>query len=128
MPPLQGLLMTLIVSAFWHDASGEMNEFTDWEDGHQTAGPERARWELWGSDAVRRRGAKFLPQLAESDLWVSPDELQEFEEEVRALLADADAIRAELGRSQQCILPHYLNNFLRAAKYARARHGGVNIT
>ena len=121
--------MSLVVSAYWRDpATGATEEFTDWEDGHHMAGVERARWDLWGSEAVRRRGAKFLPQLAESDLWVAPEELDAFVAEVRALLADVDGLRAELGRGPDCLLPHYLGNFLRAAEYARTRGGGVNIT
>ncbi|MFT3880232.1 MAG: hypothetical protein QM703_11295 [Gemmatales bacterium] len=121
--------MSLVVSAFWNDlATGELREFTDWDDGHHMAGVERARTDLWGSESVRRRGAKFLPKLAESNLWVSPDELPEFIAEVRALLAEVDKLRAELGRDPDCTLSHYLTNFLRAAEYATVRSGGVNIT
>jgi len=121
--------MTLVVSAFWRDpTSGDTQEFTDWDAGHHMAGVERARWELWGSESVRRRGAKFLPQLAESDLWVPPEDLEAFVAEVQALFTEVDALRAELGRGPDCSLPHYLNNFLRAAAYARARGGGVNVT
>jgi hypothetical protein len=121
--------MTLVVSTFWTDpVSGETEEFTDWDAGHYMAGVERARWELWGSDAVKRRGAKFLPQLAEDNLWVSPEELDAFVCEVQTLLADVNGLREELDRGPDCTLPHYLNNFLRAAEYAKARMGGINIT
>ena len=104
-----------------------MLEFTDWDNGHHMAGAERARSELWGSQAVRRRGAVFLPQLAESNLWVAPEELPAFVAEVSTLLADVGALCGELDRNQD-ILRHYLNNFLRAAEYAAARSGGINIT
>ncbi len=121
--------MSLVVSAWWRDpATGEFKQFTDWEDGHYMAGVERARWDLWGSDAVRRRGASFLPQLAESDLWVAPEDLEAFSSEVHGLSADLDGLREELGRGPDCLLPHYLDNFLRAAEFARARGGGINIT
>jgi hypothetical protein len=121
--------MSLVVSAFWTDpATGESHEFTDWDDGHYMAGVERARWDLWGSEAVRRRGATYLPQLADSDLWVGPADLPAFVAEVRTLLADVEGLRAELGRGRDCTLPHYLANFLRVAEYAAARGGGVNIT
>jgi hypothetical protein len=51
--------MTLTASAFWRDpATGEFEEFTDWEDGHYMAAVERARRNLWGSEPVQRRGAK----------------------------------------------------------------------
>lgn len=121
--------MSLVVSAFWCDpATGDTHELTDWENGHHMAGVERARWELWGSEPVRRRGATFLPQLAESDLWVGPDELDGFVSEVRRLSDETDALRAELGRPPDCLLPHYLDNFLRAAELGRSRGGGINIT
>ncbi len=121
--------MSLVVSAFWIDpVSGETHEFTDWDEGHHMAGVERARWELWGSEAVRRRGATFLPQLAESNLWVIPADLQAFVMEVRSLLADVEGLRKDLGRGPDCSLPHYFSNFLRAAEYAASRGGGINIT
>lgn len=121
--------MSLVVSTFWHDPkSGEQREHTDWDDGHHMAGVERARWDLWGSAAVRGRGATFLPRLAESDLWVQPEELDAFVAEVQSLLSALDELRAELGRGPDCLLPHYLGNFLRAAAYARERNGGISIT
>ncbi len=121
--------MSLVVSAHWRDpATGEVQHFTDWDAGHSLAGVESARWELWGSEAVKRRGATFLPRLSKCDLWVGPEELEAFVAEVRGLLADVDGLRAELGRGPDCSLPQYLHNFLRAAEYARAKGGGVNIS
>ncbi len=121
--------MTLVISAYWLDPeTGAFEEFTDWEAGHHMAGVERSRWDLWGSEAVRRRGARFLPHLADSDLWVAPEDLERFMVEVRGLLADLDVLRAELGRGPDCLLPHYLGNFLHAAEYARVRGGGINIS
>jgi hypothetical protein len=121
--------MSLIVSTVWRDpATGDSQSYTDWENGNYMAGVERARFELWGSDALRRRGAKFLPQLAESDLWVAPEELDAFVSEIDRLLSDIEALRAELRRSSDCFLSHYLNNILRAADYAHEMKGGVSIT
>ena len=121
--------MSLVVTAYWTNPdTGESEEFTDWDHGHHMAGAEQARWNLWGAEAVKRRGAAFLPKLAESDLWVTPDELEAFVAEVRCLLGDVEGLRVELGRRPDCGLPHYLDNFLRAAEYAAARDGGVNIT
>ncbi|QDT36335.1 hypothetical protein [Stratiformator vulcanicus] len=121
--------MTLVVSAYWRDpVSGETKEFTDWSEGRHMAGAERARTELWGSTAIRRRGAKYLPLLAESDLWITPEDLDDFVVEVRELLHHLDDLRVELKRKADCALPHYLHNFLRAAEYAHAKGGGVNIT
>lgn len=120
--------MSLLVAAYWRDPeTGEIVQFVDWEGGHQIAGVERARYDLWGSEAVRRRGARFLPQLAGSDLCVEPDDLDAFVTEVRGLLADLDGLRAELSCGPDGLLSEYLDNFLRAAEYARARGGGVII-
>lgn len=121
--------MTLVVSAHWRDSStGESHDYTDWSDGHHMAGVECARSELWGSDAVKSRGAKYLPQLKENDLWVEPSDLDSFEAEVRMLLEAVPELRSELGRGPDCTLPHYLNNFIRTIEFARSKGGGVSIT
>lgn len=121
--------MTLIVSAFWIDpGTGVAEHFTDWDDGRYMAGVERGREDLWGSEPVRRRGARFLPQLVGSDLWVAPGDLEAFVKEVEMLSADVEGLRAELGRGPDCSLPYYLANFLRAAKFAAAKGGGVTIS
>jgi len=120
--------MSLVVSAFWTDpATGEWHTFVDEDNGYYMAGGESARSTLWGSQAVRRRGATFLPQLAHSDMWVGPDELAAFVAEVKALQADVNGLCAELGFRPDGTLPHFLANFLRAAEYAAARGGGVTI-
>ena len=42
-------LMSLVVSTFWRDpATGDTQEFTDWDDGRSLVGVLRARWESWG--------------------------------------------------------------------------------
>ena len=121
--------MTLVVSANWIDAeSGEEIDFTDWDDGHHMAGPESARQELWGSEVIKRLGAKCLPQLSDSDLFVGNERLDELEREVYLLGDNVDLIRSELKRNDDCALPHYLANFLRAIKIARQHGGGISIT
>ena len=121
--------MTLIISANWIDTvSSEEIDFTDWNDGHHMAGPEAARHELWGSDSIKRLGAKYLPQLSGSDLFVCNEMLEEFEREVRLLSDNVPLIRFELNRYDDCALPHYLANFLRAIETARKNGGGITIT
>jgi hypothetical protein len=121
--------MSLVVSAFWTDpTSGQYCQFTDWDDGHYMAGVEASRRDVWGSKAVRMRGATFLPQLGESDLWVGHEDLPAFVAEVQSLLSDLDALRIELGRGADCGLHHHFRNFLRAAEYAFARGGGICVT
>lgn len=119
--------MTLIVGSFWTDPeSGTFVTHVEWEGSHEMAGCEVARQTLWGSLSIRSRGARFLPQLSETDLWVGPEELDHFETEVRTLLQDAEVIAAELDRYVQDVT-HYLRNFLRAVTVARKHGGGIFI-
>jgi hypothetical protein len=119
--------MSLVVSWFWRDPiSGEVEEYTDWSDGHHMAGAEATRRDLWVSVSVRRLGALLLPQLAESNLQVGPEDFDAFETEVRLLATDLNALRAGTGWRQDR-LAHYSANFLRAIEYARSKAGDVMI-
>ncbi len=121
--------MTLVVSAYWMDPnSGEEIDYTDWDHVHHMAGPESARQELWGSASIKSLGAKYLPCLSEGDLWVPNEVLDEFEREVRVLSDNVERIRWELNRRDDCALPHYLANFLRAIETARQHGGGMSIS
>jgi hypothetical protein len=120
--------MTLVVSTFWDDPeTGGSIHHTDWDDGHHMAGVEAARWSLWGSAAVRRRCASFLPQLANGDLYVSPEQVPAFLAEVLMLLDDVEQLARELEQYDVSRLQHYLTNFVRAAELAKFRGGGVLI-
>jgi hypothetical protein len=122
-----GATMTLAVFSFWNDPeTGERQSFMDSAEGRCMAGVEQARWDLWGSEAVRRRGATFLPRLAKGDLWVDNEELDAFETEVVALMTDLAGLHGELNYRIDS-LAHYLDNFLRAIEHARSKGGGVCI-
>lgn len=119
--------MTLAVSSFWNDPeTGTRERFMDSAEDRYMAGVEQARWDLWGSEAVRRRGATFLPRLAHGDLWVDNEQLDAFEKEVAALKTDLVGLHSELDHRIDT-LAHYLDNFLRAIEHARSRGGGVCI-
>ncbi|MCB9687789.1 MAG: hypothetical protein H6738_02580 [Alphaproteobacteria bacterium] len=120
--------MSLVVSSFWIDSvTGEFHEHVSWDDGRYQAGLEAYRVSLWGSEAVRRRGARFLPRLARENLRVEHDELDAFVAELDTLDADADALCGELGRDDTDRIRRYLDHFRAAAELGRARGGGVII-
>jgi hypothetical protein len=120
--------MSLVVSAVWTDPeSGERVEHVEWSDGGYLAGIESAREQLWSAPALIRRGARFLPRLRESDLWVEPEDLDAFEVEVRTLTAEFDTLAAEVNWGPG-LLRHYLGNLQRAIEVAREHGGGVLVS
>ena len=90
------------------------------------AGFERTRSELWGLAAVRSLGAAFLPQLADSDLWVGIDEVEAFAAECAVLLANLPVIAAASGWGEDFI-KFRLTNMADAARRARQAGGGVVV-
>jgi hypothetical protein len=78
--------MSLSVDVYVGDAAGTMLKVLDTPEGKSDlAGPESWRTKVWGSEAVRSLGARFFPQLAESDLYVNADEIPAFIEECALL-------------------------------------------
>lgn len=85
--------MTLLVHTFVYDEPGKPRLLDDPEDGSDMAGFESSRTKLWGSEHARALGARFLPGLAADDLYVQPEDIEEF-------LAECELLRghtAELG-------------------------------
>lgn len=70
--------MTLLVHTFVHDEPGKLRLLDDPEDGGDMAGFESSRTKLWGSEPARALGARFLPRLADDDLYVQPEDVEEF--------------------------------------------------
>ncbi|KAB1935760.1 hypothetical protein F8271_21470 [Micromonospora sp. ALFpr18c] len=95
-------------------------------------GAERFRHDLWGSAAVRRLGARFLPQLADitvenrGNLQVLPGQLDAFEQECVLLAENVEHLAAATGLDPDRVL-HYLTNVRHAVERARAVHGGVIV-
>ncbi|WP_327318496.1 hypothetical protein [Streptomyces sp. NBC_01235] len=104
-------------------------------DGMDLAGPESWRTEVWGSRAIRRTGARFLPALVSvhnGDV-VAPDEIP-------ALLAEIALVRACLTRLATETCPpdrtaeshrHHISSRLdgieASARYAGRVGGGLLI-
>lgn len=82
---------------------------------------------VYGSAAVRLRGAHFLPELAHQDLMIEGADVVVFISECAALLADIDSLAAET-----CVgvedLRFRITNLLRAAEKAQTIHGVVWIS
>ncbi|WP_230423502.1 hypothetical protein [Streptomyces radicis] len=64
--------MSLSVDVFVVEAGGAIRVLDVPAGCSDLAGFERWRTTVWGSDAVRSLGARFLPVLAEADLRSSP--------------------------------------------------------
>ena len=97
------------------------------EPGATLGGFEVWRTSVYGSPAFQRRGARFLPRLADSDLFMEGDELVEFIGECTDLLSDVDALALEVGVGPE-VLRFRIENFVRAAKKAEAIAGLISIS
>jgi len=119
--------VTLLVDLF-NPAEGPYAYLNAIED--DAAGFESYRLRLWSAPPLVARGARFLPQLAHSDLFVFPEELADFASECRSLRDDADEIAITLwGTSDGAAeLRRYLDRFISAAALAEQRAVGVCIS
>lgn len=96
--------MTLVVSVHQCDpGSGEVGPSLALKPGAELAGFEVWRTAVYGSAAMRRRGARFLPQLATSDLLLESSDLLAFQQECADLLRDIGPLSAELGLDVQTL-------------------------
>ena len=119
--------MTLSVSVHQRDAdTGELGPDLVAEAGAGLGGFEVWRTSVYGSDAVRRRGAHFLPQLASANLMLEGDELALFRAECVGLIGDVQQLGIELGVGPET-LSHRLSNFVAAADQAMLVGGVVWI-
>ena len=97
---------------------------------NDAAGGESFRTRVWGSDALVSRGAVFLPQLKDSDLFVFPDDLPAFADECRMIAASATEIATDIWSDPDCAesLHRYTATFLGAIELAIERSVGVCIS
>ena len=122
------------MDVFSVDENGKMHEVFDVPEGcSDLAGFESWRTKVWGSEAVRGLGAQFFPQLAESDLYVAPDQVQSFIEEC-ALLRGSLSLIARRPEGPEDPDERFLEQISRrlanvedAASRARAVGAGVVI-
>ncbi|MFB7107800.1 hypothetical protein [Streptomyces sp. NPDC056291] len=86
--------MSLSVDVFVVGADGE-RQIQDVPDGRDdSAGFERWRTRVWGSQEVRSLGASFFPVLADADLQVDPEQVPAFLRECLLLRENLEKIVA----------------------------------
>jgi hypothetical protein len=117
--------VSLSVDVFVVDQDGGARVL-DTEGASDLAGVERTRTELWGSSTVRGLGARFLPSLAEQDLWVYPEDLDAFRAECEMVSACLSKIAEGTGYVEEYVGSR-LANILQACTRARGVGGGVVV-
>ncbi|MDQ0584087.1 hypothetical protein [Streptomyces rishiriensis] len=104
-------------------------------DGMELAGPESWRRTVWGSRAIRRLGARFLPasvSVHNGDV-VAPDEIPAFLAEIDRVRAYSERLTAETRPSDRTVESHHLHVARRlhgieaSARYAQGAGGGLLI-
>ncbi|MFF8693559.1 hypothetical protein ACF08W_15295 [Streptomyces sp. NPDC015144] len=118
--------MSLLVHTFVYDEDGRQRLLDDPEDGSDMAGFERTRTALWGSECARALGARFLPELADGNLYVQPEDIEDFLAEC-ALLRRHTAELAEHSGYREDYVAVRLSHIHRAALRARSVGGGVLV-
>ena len=120
--------MTLSVTVHRRDPeTGDLVQEPDDQPGATLAGFESWRQVVYGSPAIKDRGARLLPHLESNDLFIEGADLAELRMEVRRLLADVEVIAIETGTDFE-MLRFRLANLLKAADRAEAIGGIVWIS
>lgn len=120
--------MTLSVTVHRRDPiTGALIDEPMNEPGATLAGFEVWRTSVYGSPAVQRRGARYLPTLAQTDLLIEGNDLAEFIAECTTLLGDVDALARETQVGAET-LSFRLGNLMRAAGKAQAIAGLLCIS
>ena len=110
--------MSLLVCTYKIDPKSKNLIFDPLSDnGEELAGFENWRSTVWGSEETINLGAKFLPRLKETDLYLEKEDLIEFIKECQMLIEHYE------DRS----IRFRLNNFIKAANKAILYKGGVLI-
>ncbi|MGW2177748.1 hypothetical protein ACWCXX_06545 [Streptomyces sp. NPDC001732] len=118
--------MTLLVHTFVYDEKGDWRLLDDPDDGGDMAGFESSRTKLWGSECARALGARFLPRLADENMFVEPGEVEDFLAECELLHGNTAVLGAHSGYGEDYVVAR-LGNINRAALRARAVGGGVLV-
>ena len=118
--------MTLLVHTYLRRADGGDDFLDDPPDGRDMAGFESCRTRLWGAEPVRALGARFLPELASCDLYVEPEDVEEFLAECELLRPHAAALDAHCGYREGYVAER-LANITAAARRAQDVGGGVLV-
>lgn len=119
--------MTLVVDLF--DPSSDPYSYLNAIE-YDAAGFESYRTNLWGSQSLIRRGARYFPKLKDGDLFVYPEELDLLANECQMIYADSVAIAQEIwcNKAQSARIQIYMERFLSAIDLAKQRNAGVCIS
>lgn len=118
--------MTLAVDVFLRDADGKWHVLDVPEGCDDSAGFEVWRETVWGSEAVRSLGARYLPVLADNDLYVEAPDVPDFLREVALLRAHLEQVAAAVGQHPDGIARR-LDNIEATALRAQEAGGGILI-
>ncbi|WNI24664.1 hypothetical protein [Streptomyces sp. ITFR-16] len=118
--------MSLLVHTYVWGRSGERHFLDDPDHGRTLAGFEQSRTKLWGGKPVRDLGARFLPQLAGSDLYVEPEDVPALLAECALLRGHIAALAAHSGYAEDYVAER-LANITAAAVRAQDVDGGVVV-
>jgi hypothetical protein len=118
--------MSLTVHAYRRDSSGSI-QFIDEPPGTHVAGFESWRTKVYGSEYVRGLGARLLPLLAETDLFVeTPAELDELEADCGLVLANVAEVASAAGDRPDRVALR-IGNIQQAIERAREHDGYVVV-
>ncbi|OQR63039.1 hypothetical protein B6E66_16775 [Streptomyces maremycinicus] len=131
--------MSLTAEIFLVRDDGDLDILTGERDGRpdgtDLAGPESWRTQVWGSRAVRRIGARFLPALVSvrhGDV-VAPEEIPAFLAEIALVRACSERLAAETRPPDRTAESHHfpissrLDGIEASARYAQRAGGGLLI-
>ncbi|MFI1972020.1 hypothetical protein [Streptomyces cinnamoneus] len=118
--------MSLSVHTFVYDADGGRDFLEDPPHGKELAGFESARARLWGSEAIHDVGARFFPRLHGHDLWVEPDEVDDFLAECEAIRPHLDHLAEQGGYHAEYVAERF-DNIVAAARRAKDEGGGIVV-
>ncbi|MDO0911476.1 hypothetical protein QQM39_11610 [Streptomyces sp. DT2A-34] len=124
--------MSLCVDVFVRDTNGEWQVLDVPEGCNDSAGFESWRETVWGSETVRSLGARFMPVLAVSNLFVEADTVAEFLDEVALLRANIELIATTTRRPRELAehrsgIERRLDNIEATALRAREIGAGVLV-
>jgi len=120
--------MTLLVQPYRRGPNGELLslDVTPSPPHNELAGFEASRRELWGAPVMHRLGLRLLPSLAEQDLYVEGEQLDQLEAELETILASIPKLASATHYGEDFIR-FRVGNIAEAVRLARAAGGGVYI-
>ncbi len=118
--------MSLSVHAYFRTVDGEMSFIEPPDPSQDLAGFESYRKTLYGSRAAVSLGLKILPKLANGDICVEGEELEQLRSDVELAFFNVALFVTEAGARTEDLRPRF-ENILNAIRRAQEAGGGVVI-